>query len=327
MTSGALAAEGRQASSSDLLLNGDKVYHLNIGPELFSPYIIAVGDPERTSSISNVFFCEVEAEVEHRGLRTVVGRLKNSGLRVMLVTSGMGTPSLEIVLVELAALNEIDLATRKRKSEYSQANIIRVGTSGALQGSTPVGTSIVTEVALGLDNTGLFYEVVADPELLVFEQRVASYLAEGMNLDSRFRGRIMPYATRADTRVLAALGESARNCNNPIANGITVSNSGFFANQGRDILRVAPSIPDIDRLLAGLESELDGNIPFLNMEMESSFLLHLAHGLGYRAGAICVGIANRDSEEFQGDYAPFVERATETALGALEILAKEQGDL
>ncbi len=321
------SASRHAIATSDLLVTEGRVYHLDIGPELFSPYVITVGDPGRTKTIADAFFDEVEADVEHRGLRSIVGRLAGTGLRVMLLTSGMGTPSLEIVLTELAALNEIDLQGRVRKDDYAPLTIIRVGTSGALQASTPVGTSIITEVALGLDNTGLFYDVDCDPELMGFEVRVGSYLAKEMRSESRFRGRIMPYAARADAAVVDALSAAAQLSDIPVERGITVSNSGFFASQGRDILRVSPSAPNIDRLLAACDSQLDGNMPFLNMEMESSFLLHLSKGLGYRAGAICVGIANRDSEEFTGDYASYIEGATRTALSALEILARESGDL
>jgi len=69
----------------------------------------------------------------------------------------MGTPSLEIVLNEIVALNEMDFHTRTRKSFYDMLTVIRVGTSGSIQPDTELGTLIITEYAVGLDNTGLFY--------------------------------------------------------------------------------------------------------------------------------------------------------------------------
>jgi uridine phosphorylase len=295
-----------------------RVYHLNIGVEMFAPDIIIVGDPDRVSEIRSQFLTDIEGEECHRGLRTVTGRVRASGRRVMVTTSGMGTPSLEIVLNELVALNEVDLVTGKRRNHFEPINIIRVGTSGALQSDTPLGSLIVTEFAVGLDNTGMFYELAADEELRALEERATRAITASMPQTSRFYGAIHPYAARAEREVTAAL---LRHCEHPVR-GVTVSNSGFFANQGRDVSRILPSLPEVDRVFARLEAGIAG-LRFENMEMEASFLLHLMGGLGHRAGAVCVAVANRADNTFAANAREQVQKATEGALNALAALRKE----
>lgn len=124
-----------------------------------------VGDPGRAEFIGSNFLHDIEFEIEHRGLVTITGTSKFSEehatiispLRTTVATSGIGIPSLEIVVNELVALKEIDFKTRTRKTYYPRLNIIRVGTSGGLQAHTKLGPPINT-YAIGLDNAGLFYE-------------------------------------------------------------------------------------------------------------------------------------------------------------------------
>ena len=155
-------------SASDLPLDEQgRIYHLQIKPEQLAPDILIVGDPGRAEMIGSTFLHDIEVEHEHRGLVTITGISEISGqpasiitpVRTTVTTSGMGTPSLEIILQELVALNEIDFRTRLRKTRFPRLHIIRVGTSGALQASTPLGTLIITSYAIGMDNTGLFYEI------------------------------------------------------------------------------------------------------------------------------------------------------------------------
>jgi len=93
-----------------------KVYHLGLKPEELANHILIVGDPERVPCIAQVYFNKIETDKSHRGLRTITGIVRDTDQRVSIVTSGMGTPTLEIVLNEIIALNEIDFHTRTRKS-------------------------------------------------------------------------------------------------------------------------------------------------------------------------------------------------------------------
>ena len=155
-------------SASDLPLDEQgRIYHLQIKPDQLAPDILIVGDPGRAEMIGSTFLHDIEVEHEHRGLVTITGISAVSGepatilspIKTTVTTSGMGTPSLEIILQELVALNEIDFTTRLPKRRFPRLQIIRVGTSGALQASTRLGTLIITSYAIGMDNTGLYYEV------------------------------------------------------------------------------------------------------------------------------------------------------------------------
>jgi len=301
----------------NLPLRDNRVYHLDLKPGELAGNILIVGDPERVTLIAEEFLCDREIERTNRGLRTITGRSRETGQRVSVTTSGMGTPSLEIVLNEIVALHEIDFDTMTPKEAFDPITVIRVGTSGGLQPDTAVGTLIVTDYAVGLDNTGLFYSTtLTDKGCKMLEERVRQCIEAATARTSRFKGRIFPYGSRAHSEVTEALEREARRLGVQCAKGITVSNSGFFASQGKDISRVTATVPDIDVRLA----ELDTGIPGLrmeNMEMEASFLLHFMAGLRHRAGAICAVIDNRHEDRFMEQYDHCIKDAVRIALGAL----------
>lgn len=311
-----------------------RIYHLQITPEQLAPDILLVGDPGRAEFIARTFLHDLEVEQEHRGLVTATGTSCATGdratiispVRTTVATSGMGTPSLEIVLSELVALSEIDFATRTPKSRFPRLHVIRVGTSGGLQASTRLGTSIITTYALGMDNTGLFYETPClDQTCARLERELAEAVEKAARPNSRFRGKIHPYVSRSEPAVVRALTQAAKELGIAARTGLTVSNSGFFAPQGRDISRLRPSTPDLDRIFSQFDPGLGGQ-RVENMEMEASFLLHFLGGLGHWGGAICPVIANRRDNTFDHEYLAAVEGATKTALVALATLRSLRSD-
>ena len=108
--------------------------------------------------------------------------------------------------------------------------------------------------------------------------------------------------------------------------GLTASNSGFFAPQGRDVARVKPSLPDLDRILSEYDPRVGGQ-RVENMEMEASFLLHFLGGLGHSGGAICPAIANRRQDTFDTHYRESIESATKVALLTLATLRRRYPDV
>lgn len=317
-------------TEADLPMDMDgRIYHLQITPDQLAPDILLVGDPGRAEFIARSFLRDLEVEHEHRGLVTATGTCPATGGRATIVspvratvtTSGMGTPSLEIVLNELVALTEIDFATRRPKAHFPRLHVIRVGTSGGLQASTRLGTSIITTYAVGMDNTGLFYEAPCpDQTCARLERDLAATVAKASGENSRFRGKIHPYVSRAKPEVVRALTEAAKDLGVAARAGLTVSNSGFFAPQGRDISRLRPSAPELDRVLGEFDPGIGGQ-RIENMEMEASFLLHFLGGLGHWGGVICPVIANRRDNTFHHDYLAAIEGATKTALSALARLS------
>jgi uridine phosphorylase len=301
----------------DLPIVDGKVYHLALSPEQFSPDIIIVGDPARAEGLAAEFFEKTLHTTMHRGLFSALGVVRGTGQRVLITTSGMGTSSLEIVLNELVALNEIDFASVTRKRRFPKINIIRVGTSGAIRESTVPGTVIVTEWSVGLDGTGLAYQTHESPDARELESVVAEALLAKTADDARFRGAIRPYATRVSPQVSGLLAQGCQKYSVAYQVGITVSAGGFFGNQGRDISRVPLTVPDLDRVFANLAPRQG---QFLNFEMEGSFLHLFMNALGYNAGTICVAIANRHADTFAFDYGAVVKRAAEAAIYALQEL-------
>ncbi|MFC2028293.1 nucleoside phosphorylase, partial [Chloroflexota bacterium] len=313
-------------TASDLPVDEEgRIYHLQVKPEQIAPDILLVGDPGRAEFIGSNFMCDLELEHEHRGLVTVTGTSTCTGematvispVRASVTTSGMGTPSLEIVLNELIALNEIDFDTRTRKPDFPRLHIIRVGSSGGLQASTKLDTPIITTYAIGLDNTGLFYEAPYPDETCDrLERQVYDLINNDLNPLSRFHGMIHPYVARAEPTLVKAMVEISAELAITAKTGLTVSAPGFFNPQGRDISRVSPGIPELDRIFSEFDPSLDGQ-RVENMEMETSFLTHFLGGMGYWAASICPAIANRRQDTFTSQYQDAMKNAVDIALLAL----------
>ena len=315
-------------TASDLpVVEGGRIYHLEVKAEQIAPDVLIVGDPGRAEWIGSTFLRDVEFEHEHRGLVTVTGTSELTGepatiispLRTTVLTSGIGVPSLEIVVSELVALNEIDLETRTRKASFPRLHVIRVGTSGGLQAATALGTPIITSYAIGMDNTGLLYETPhVDAHCERLERELYQLVQGAMSAGSRFYGKIHPYVSRADPLLVEALVEAADRLDVRAKVGLTVSASGFYAPQGRDVARIRPSVPDLDQVLSEYDPRL-GDQRIENREMEASFLIHYLGGLGHRGGAICTAIANRRADTFDPHYQEAVARSIRVALMALAI--------
>jgi uridine phosphorylase len=322
-------------AKSDLPIEEDgRIYHLQVKPEQIAPDILLVGDPGRAEFIGSTYLSDIEVEHEHRGLVTITGTADILGsqatiispLRTTVTTSGMGTGSLEIVVGELVALNEIDFATRTPKSEFPRLHIIRVGSSGALQASTKLCTPIITSYAIGLENTGFFYDSPPlDQTCTRLESELGRIIDDSMSTSSRFYGKIHPYVTRAEPALVNALVEASKELGIPTKVGLSVSAPGFFAPQGREIARVKASVPELDKLLGEYDPKL-GDQRVENMEMESSFLIHFLSGLGYWAGAICPAISNRRENTFDLNNQQAMKNATEVALLALATLRNRYPD-
>jgi uridine phosphorylase len=323
-------------TASDLPVDDEgRIYHLQIKPEELAPDILIVGDPGRAAMIGSTFFRDVEVRHEHRGLVTVTGTSAISGqratvicpLRTTVVTSGMGVPSLEIVVNELVALNEIDFASRTRKSRFPRLHVVRVGTSGALQASTELGTPIITSYAIGTDNTGLFYEApYPDENCKRLEQELPDVIKRAMSANSRFYGRIQPYVARAEPVLVQTMVEAAASLGVSAKLGLTVSCSGFFAPQGRDVARIRPTAAELDDIFSKYDPRVDGQ-RVENMEMEASFLLHFLGGLGHWAGAMCPTIAQRRRDTFAANYQQAIKDATQVALLALATVRADYPDV
>ena len=271
-------------SETDLILNPDgSVYHLNLLPKNISDTIIAVGDPSRVYMVSQ-FFDEVEFEMNKREFITHVGKYK--GKRITVISTGIGSDNVEIFFNELDALVNIDLKTREPKSRKKRLKGVRIGTSGALQEDIPVGTHLLSDYAVGLDNLMNFYDLPMDD----FETGLAHDLQKKTGLP------FMPYVVRGSE----ALRDQIEN---DMQIGNTVTCPGFYAPQGRE-LRLPIRFP---KLLEDLNYYHKGDFWLTNFEMETSAYYAFSRLLGHEVLSANAIIANRIKNKFAKDPNKVVE--------------------
>lgn len=265
-------------SETDLILNPDgSVYHLNLLPKHVSDTVIAVGDPSRVYMVSE-HFDEVEFEMNKREFITHVGKYR--GKKITVISTGIGTDNVEIFFNELDALVNVDLKTREPKQRKKKLKVVRIGTSGALQEDIPVGTHLISDYGIGLDNLMTFYDFPMND----FEAGIAHDLQRKTGLP------FMPYVVRGSETLRELLQAD-------MTVGNTVTCPGFYAPQGRE-LRVPIRFP---RLLEDLNYYHKGDFWITNFEMETSAYYGMARLLGHEAISVNAIIANRIKNKFAKD--------------------------
>jgi len=297
-------------SNSEFVSVNGRMYHLRLKPEEISKNIFLVGDPARVDKVAK-HFDEIYCNANNREFKTVTGTYKK--MPTTVISTGIGTDNIEIALLELYALNEFDLEKGLRKNNSKPLTIIRLGTSGGIQKDIKPGMPAISSYAIGLDNTGLFYDNKIEDDLCSkIEEKAYEIINNSTPEDRRFKGKIYPYVSKASPEIVDAL---KRNSNEYVV-GITASAPGFFAPQGRLIEGIESTITGLQKHLAKLW--VNGQ-RIVNFEMESSTLFHLANILGYKAGTICPIIANRSTGEMLSisKYNNTIDRCIETGLKAM----------
>lgn len=276
---------------SELILNRDgSVYHLDLLPKHLSDVIIAVGDPGRVHRVSR-YFNKVELEMNKREFVTHVGTYK--GKRLTVISTGMGTDNIEIFLTELDALANIDLKTRRLKEEHKSLKIIRVGTSGAVQQDLEVGTTLVSNYAVGLDTLMAFYNLPQTD----YERQVSDSLQTGLKLPFR------PYCVQGSEELRSAIGEG-------MVVGNTITCPGFYAPQGRK-LRTDLALPS---LIDDISHFHEHDFWLTNFEMETAGYYSLCRLLGHEALSVNAILANRITNEFAKDSNKIVDKLIKKVL-------------
>ncbi|MFH1119374.1 MAG: nucleoside phosphorylase [Bacteroidota bacterium] len=272
---------------SELILNPDgSIYHLKISPGDLAGNIIVVGDPGRVNNISK-HFDRIEVTSQNRELVTHTGYIGNKRLTVL--STGMGTDNIDIVLNELDALVNIDLEKREKKPEHTSLNIIRLGTSGALQAGIPVDSVVASTYGIGLDGMLYYYK---DLSKVIDREITEAFISQTAWPDVFPR----PYAVACAPQLLDHIGKG-------LLQGMTATAPGFYGPQGR-ILRLETTHPDLNKAIA--DFELEGKKVF-NFEMETSALYGLSGMLGHNALTVCVIVANRVEKKYSKDYHPAIE--------------------
>jgi uridine phosphorylase len=280
--------------ASELVLDKyGKVYHLGLFPENISEKIILVGDQDRVNLVSS-FFDSIEHTSQHREFVTHTGTYK--GKRITVMSSGIGTDNIDIVVNELDALVNIDLQKREKKSKHTSLELIRIGTCGILQPHIPVHSYILSLAAFGLDNVAHFYEIPFSEKEIELSNKIKQHICLPEKLE--------PYYIEADKELTDKLYSEKTYL------GITVTSSGFYGPQGRQLnLKIRTK-----ELNERLTSVNNNDLKITNFEMESSALFSLAKALGHKSTTICLGIANRPKMEFSTGYEVEINKLIEYVL-------------
>ncbi|MCF8425107.1 MAG: nucleoside phosphorylase [Bacteroidia bacterium] len=277
--------------SSELILNADgSVYHLNILPEDLADTVLLVGDPERVPEVSK-YFDKIEIKKQKREFITHTGYIGSK--RFSVISTGIGTDNIDIVLNELDILSHVNMSTREIKSEKRDLNLVRIGTSGALQADIEVDSILVSTHGLGLDHLIWYYDVEPDFDV--------SYLQKDLGLDF-----LKPYLFNASQSLLSKFDERS-------IKGITATCSGFYGPQGR-MLRAG--IKSLD-LVQNLSNARINGLRVTNFEMETAAILGLSKLFGFQAIAVNAIVANRINHNFSTKAHQTIDQTIKYTLEAL----------
>ncbi len=276
---------------SELIINSDgSIYHLNLKPKDISDTIITVGDPGRVYRVSK-YFDTLDFEMNKREFITHTGTYK--GKKITVISSGMGTDNIEILMTELDALVNIDFKTREVKKRRRKLNIVKVGTSGSIQTDIKLGTHLVSEYAIGLDNLYAYYDFPQDDN----GKLVSRKLKESLHLPFE------PYCTKCSEKLLEKIAFD-------MLKGNTLSAPGFYAPQGRKV-RLEAKIPS---LLNDLIYFHIRDFWLTNFEMEASAYYGFGKLMGHEVLCLNAIIANRVKKTFSRDYNKIVDSLIEVVL-------------
>ena len=279
------------AETELILTPENKIYHLNLSKDEIANDIILVGDPDRVCVISNKFE-SIEHKIQNREFVTHTGIL--NGKRISVIATGIGPDNIDIVVNELDALVNIDFKNRTINKKKKTLNLIRLGTSGALQKDIEVDSFLASSFGLGLDNIAHFYESEE-----IIEQKMSSKYKQHANWPENLSN---PYIVKASDNLLSLFPD--------VKKGITATAPGFYGPQGRT-LRLNPYITNLHEKMESFNYKENR---ITNFEMETSALYFLGKSLGHNTLTICAIIANRLTKEYSKDYKKTVEKMIDLVL-------------
>lgn len=279
---------------SELIINPDgSVFHIHLKPEQLTDNIIVVGDPGRVNMVASYFDTKT-FEVSSREFHTIGGTYK--GKPIMCLSHGIGADNIDIVMTELDALANVDFKTREVKDTFRKLNVVRIGTSGALQPELRVGTPVIAELSIGFDGGLNFY---AD------RNKVCDLEFEKVFCDSVKWNPLWckPYVVESSKELIEKIGEG-------FVKGVTITANGFYGPQGREV-RMALAEPELNQRIAAFRHD---RFKITNYEMESAMLQGLAKMMGHNAMTVCCIIANRMNTDAMPNYKTAVEDLVRTVL-------------
>lgn len=278
----------RVIPSSELIINQDgSIFHLHIKPEDLADKVFLVGDPARVDLVASRFDT-IETNVTSREFHTITGTYK--GKRITVLSHGIGTDNIDIVVNELDALANIDFETRQAKDEFRQLTMVRVGTSGGLQDESPIGAYVAADRSIGFDGVLYFYKDTEKIRDLAMEKALIEQL--NWKIDG-----LKPYVVASNQELIDQI------CKDDILRGNTIAANGFYGPQGRS-LRLGLMDDKLNEKIQAFRHE--GRM-ITNFEMESSSLAGLSALMGHKAMTVCAIIAGRKAKNMNTDYKSSIE--------------------
>jgi uridine phosphorylase len=283
-------------ADTELILTSEgRVYHINLLNEDIADDVILVGDQNRVKEISK-HFSKIEFQTEHREFITHTGIF--NGKRISVLSTGIGTDNIDIVVNELDAAVNINPSTRELNDKLRKLRLYRLGTSGSLQADIPVDSLVVSTHGIGTDGLLNFYRNFQE----ITEDEISESFMAHMHWPKNLS---YPYIVPASEKLLTYFNDS-----DSFHLGMTVTAPGFYGPQGRS-LRITPAI---DHYNDRLTSFRYNQYRIVNFEMETSALYGLGKMLGHDCVTVCVIIGNRLKKEFSKDYKKSVEKMITTCL-------------
>lgn len=284
-------------AESELIINVDgSIFHLHLKPEELADNVILVGDPGRVDMVAE-FFTDIEFRHQSREFVSTTGRY--NGKRITALSTGIGTDNIDIVMNELDALANINFETREPNREHRTLNVLRIGTSGAIQPDIPLGSYVFSHISVGCDGLLNWYADRDKIALLDMEEAFKKHVDWDKHLPD-------PYFVKAGQKLIDKFADCT-------IKGVTISASGFYGPQGR-VLRMPLAMPD---MIDSFESYRFEDCRITNFEMEGSAIAGIAAHLGHEAGTVCCIIANRHLKSSNPDYKPQVKGLVKLSLDRL----------
>ena len=284
-------------AASELIVNPDgSVYHINLKPGQVAQDILFVGDQNRVEKITQ-HFDSIEFSSQKREFKTQTGTYK--GKRITVMSTGIGPDNIDIVMNELDALFNVDLATRTIKKELTSLNIIRIGTSGSLQADIPCESIVMSQYGLGLDNMLRSYLIDT-----ISETEIEDAFITQTQWDLR-KGR--PYVIAGSSKLVKRFESDA------IFKGFTGTVGGFYGPQGR-VIRLGIQDSDLNTKMDHFNYK---GIQLTNLEMETAAIYGLGKLMGHECLSLNAIIANRATGIFSEDPYKTVDALIEYTLHKL----------
>lgn len=283
--------------NSELILNSDgSIYHLHLKPEDIADTILFVGDQDRVDEVSK-YFDTIENKTQHREFKTHTGYFK--GKRLSVLSTGIGPDNIDIVMNELDALVNIDFKTRQIKINKRQLEIIRIGTSGALQPYIDVDQFLISSHAIDLNGLLQSYKSDSIQNKTIEE----AFITQTGWSPKKAKPIVVESSKALESKLSSAHTVS----------GITATCGGFYGPQGR-VLRLELEDNSLNTNMD--QFEFDG-LKVTNFEMETSAIYGLAKLLGHHACSMNAILANRALGTFSKQSAETIDTLIQYTLNKL----------